>query len=331
MSHKTWLPKLNVFKDCKLLVIGDFMLDTYIYGIVERISPEAPVPVVAVTGEESMPGGAGNVVHSLISLGARAIIAGVCGKDANGHKLRQMLADLGVNVEGLVYEPRRPTTTKTRITGANQQMLRIDRELSAQLKDETRKQLYVQIEAIMPKCDGVVVSDYAKGVIDKVMMEHIAASAKKHDKFLLVDPKASDFTQYPGATIIKPNKKEAGIAAGIKITDEASLYQAGASLLAKSDSRYIVITCGGDGMALFERSRPPRIFPVVNPRRVYDVSGAGDTVLATIAASMAAGLAVDQSLELANIAGSIVVGKPGTAQVTLDEIIAELRTCKAQP
>lgn len=324
MPHKTLLSKLNDFKNRKLLVIGDFMLDTYIYGTVDRISPEAPVPVVAVTGEESMPGGAGNVAHSLVSLKANAVIAGVCGKDANGNKLRQMLEELGIDTGGLVYEPRRPTTTKTRITGANQQMIRIDREQSAPLKDETRRQLYDRIEALLPNCDGVVISDYAKGVIDKALMEHAAASTQKYGKFLLVDPKISDFSQYPGATMIKPNKKEAIEASGIKITDETSLFKAGAALLEKSDSRYIVITNGGEGMALFERGQAPLIFPVTNPRRVYDVSGAGDTVLSTIAAAMATGLTVNQSLELANIAGSIVVGKPGTAQVTLEEITAEL-------
>lgn len=328
MPNKALLSKLNDFKNRRLLVIGDFMLDTYIYGTVDRISPEAPVPVVAVTGEESMPGGAGNVAHSLVSLGAQAVIAGVCGKDANGNKLRQMLEDLSIDTGGLVHETRRPTTTKTRITGANQQMIRIDREQSASLKKETRQQLFERIDTILPACDGVVISDYAKGVIDKALMEHVAASAGKHGKFLLVDPKTSDFSQYPGTTMIKPNKKEAIEASGVKITDEASLYLAGANLLEKSDSRYIVITCGGDGMALFERGQSPKVFPVTNPRRVYDVSGAGDTVLATIAAAMATGLKVDQSLELANIAGSIVVGKPGTAQVTLDEIIAELSAKK---
>ena len=328
MPRKTPPSKLNDISNRKLLVIGDFMLDTYIYGTVDRISPEAPVPVVAVTGEESMPGGAGNVAHSLVSLGAKAVIAGVCGKDANGNKLRQMLEGLGIHTGGLVYEPRRPTTTKTRITGANQQMIRIDREQSAPLKEETKRHLYDRIETILPHCDGVVVSDYAKGVIDKALMEHVAATARKHNKFLLVDPKTNDFSQYPGATMIKPNKKEAVAAGGVKITDETSLFKSGANLLAQSDSRYIVITCGGDGMALFERDREPRVFPVTNPRRVYDVSGAGDTVLAVIAAAMATGLKVDEALELANIAGSIVVGKPGTAQVTLAEIIAELASGK---
>lgn len=324
MPSKDLLQKLHDFENRTLLVVGDFMLDTYIYGTVDRISPEAPVPVVAVTGEESMPGGAGNVAHSLVSLGAKAILAGVCGKDANGNKLRQMLTELGIDISGLVHEPRRPTTTKTRITGANQQMIRIDRELSQPLKAETRQELYIQIEAIVPNCDGVVISDYAKGVIDKALMEHIATTAQKYNKFLLVDPKTSDFSQYPGATMIKPNKKEAIEASGVKIVDEASLLRAGQILLDNSDSECIVITCGGDGMALFERDQTPRIFPVTNPRRVYDVSGAGDTVLATIAAGMAAGIPLNQALELANIAGSIVVGKPGTAQVSLAEIIAEL-------
>lgn len=324
MPSKDLLQKLHDFENRTLLVVGDFMLDTYIYGTVDRISPEAPVPVVAVTGEESMPGGAGNVAHSLVSLGAKAVIAGVCGKDANGNKLRQMLTELGIDISGLVYEPRRPTTTKTRITGANQQMIRIDRELSNTLKDETRQELFAQIAAIIPNCDGVVISDYAKGVIDKALTEHVVATAQKHGKFVLVDPKTSDFSQYPGATMIKPNKKEAIEASGVKITDEASLLKSGQILLDKSDSECIVITCGGEGMALFERNKVPQIFPVTNPRRVYDVSGAGDTVLATIAAGMAAGVPLSQALELANIAGSIVVGKPGTAQVSLDEIIAEL-------
>lgn len=328
MPDRELLKKLENFQNCKLLVIGDFMLDTYIYGTVDRISPEAPVPVVAVTGEESMPGGAGNVAHSLVSLGAQAVIAGVCGKDANGNKLRQMLEELGLDISGLVHEPRRPTTTKTRITGANQQMIRIDRELSQPLKAETQKQLYDRISELIPQCDGVIISDYAKGVIDKALMEHTSAIAQKHNKFVLADPKTSNFSQYPGATMIKPNKKEAIEASGVKITDEASLFKAGKALLEKSDSRYIVITCGGDGMALFERGQNPQIFPVTNPRRVYDVSGAGDTVLATIALSMAAGLNINQALELGNIAGSIVVGKPGTAQVTLDEIMNELNAGK---
>lgn len=328
MWNKQLQNKLNNFSSCKLLVIGDFMLDTYIYGTVERISPEAPVPVVAVAGEESMPGGAGNVAHSLVSLSAQAVIVGVCGKDANGDKLRKMLTGLNIDIAGLVNEPGRPTTCKTRITGANQQMLRIDRELLQPLKSATQKQLYAQIENILPNCDGVIISDYAKGVVDKALVENVIVTAKKYNKFVLVDPKSHDFSQYYGATMVKPNKKEAMEASGLKIIDDASLFKAGEILLQRSGSQYIVITCGGDGMALFEHGKEPRLFPVANPRRVYDVSGAGDTVLAAIAVSMAAGMDVDQAIKLANIAGSVVVGKPGTAQVSLNEIIAELNAGK---
>lgn len=320
------LQKLQLFPQRKLLVIGDFMLDTYIHGNVERISPEAPVPVVAVVDEENMPGGAGNVAHNLMSLGAKAAIAGVCGKDPNGHKLLQMLTGLGIDTNGLVNEARRPTTCKTRITGGNQQMLRIDREQLTPLKAETRAQLHAKISTLLPDCDGIIISDYAKAVITKELMLHVAELARAHGKFVLVDPKTSDFTQYPGATMIKPNKKEAQEASGVKITDEASLFKAGQILLDKSDCRYIVITCGGDGMALFPRGQKPQVFPVLRKRRVFDVSGAGDTVLAMIALGMSAGLDVPQALELANIAGSIVVGKPGTAQVSLDEVMDELKS-----
>lgn len=324
------LQKLQLFPQRKLLVIGDFMLDTYIRGNVERISPEAPVPVVAVIDEENMPGGAGNVAHNLVSLGSQAVIAGVCGKDANGNKLRQMLEELTINTDGLVHEARRPTTCKTRITGGNQQMLRIDRELLTPLKAETNAMLLNKIAKLLPDCDGVIISDYAKAVVSKDLMLPVTQQAKALGKFVLVDPKTSDFTQYPGATMIKPNQKEAQEASGIKITDEASLFQAGRILLDKADSKYIVITCGSEGMALFQRHQKPRRFPVLHKRRVYDVSGAGDTVLSMIALSMSVDLDdVAHALELANIAGSIVVGKPGTAQVSLDEVINELNneTC----
>jgi D-beta-D-heptose 7-phosphate kinase/D-beta-D-heptose 1-phosphate adenosyltransferase len=311
------------FDKCHLLVVGDLMIDEYLWGEVDRISPEAPVQVVAVNTEDYTLGGSGNVVKNIATLDAAVSVAGVIGTGRNGQLLLQKFKDLGVNTDGIVQEPDRPTTMKTRIIAANQQVLRIDRETKQPISEATLEKLARFIENKISQVDAILISDYGKGVITKTLLSRLIKSARKHNKITIADPKGLDFSKYSGVSLLTPNKKEAALAAGIEIDDDATLTEAGDKILQTVDIDKLLMTCGSDGMVLFRRNQAPSKIDA-QARQVYDVSGAGDTVLAVLGLGIAAGESFEYAMALANSAAGIVVGKVGTATVSRSELATAL-------
>jgi len=314
---------IHRFADCRLLVIGDLMIDEYVWGNVDRISPEAPVQVVSVIREDLTLGGAGNVVNNLRALGAQVSVAGVVGTATDGDRLIAMFNRLEVDCQGVVQEAERPTTRKTRIIASNQHVLRVDRETKREISAASFERLVTFMETVMPDIDIVLISDYNKGLVTETLMEQVIAAANRHGKFVIVDPKGLDYTRYKGATLLTPNRKEASLAAGIDIVDDASLAEAAHRIMATAQLEKLLITLGQDGMALFESGNPPyRI--ATRARQVYDVSGAGDTVLSVLGLALGLGTSFQDSIVMANAAAGIVVGKVGTAPVSIDELQSAL-------
>lgn len=312
------------FDKCHILVVGDLMIDEYLWGEVDRISPEAPVQIVAVDAEDYTLGGSGNVINNIAALGAKVTAAGVIGTGRNGQLLLQKFKELGVDTAGVVQESDRPTTMKTRIIAANQQVLRIDRETKKAISDVTLDRLAGYIENKVPGVDVILISDYGKGVITNTLMSRLIAAARKHNKITIADPKGLDFSKYSGVSLLTPNKKEAAQASGIEIVDDSTLAESGRKILQATDIDKILITCGKDGMVLYQQNKAPCKINA-ETRQVYDVSGAGDTVLAVLGLGIAAGKSFEDSMVLANTAAGIVVGKVGTATVSRQELIAALQ------
>lgn len=313
---------IKTFGRLKILVIGDVMIDEYLWGEVERISPEAPVQVLDLKREESVPGGAGNVVRNLCSLGITTSLSSVVGTGPNGEYVAELMNELGVELSSLLCDAERPTSKKTRIIAANQQVLRIDREMRRPLSNRLEQELVKRIMAVMPSQDAVLISDYGKGVLTDFVLKQIIAHAKKINIPLFVDPKGNDFSKYTGATCITPNKKEAQAATGIELNDEPDIVEAGHTLLNICGSDAILITRSHDGMTLFMKGGEVHHIPT-RAKEVYDVTGAGDTVLSVLGAGVAAGLKFPQAAELANLAAGIVVAKVGTSSVSTEEILGE--------
>jgi rfaE bifunctional protein kinase chain/domain len=310
---------LHQFKKTTLLVVGDIMIDEFIWGTVSRISPEAPVPVVAVTRESLLLGGAANVVHNVHSLGGRVLLAGVIGDDQMGERIKELLASQKIDRGGLVVQPERPTTIKTRVIAHSQQMVRFDREALAPISSQCQNGLLQYIDKNWEKVDGVIVSDYGKGLITPALMDFIMQRRRGDGKLVAVDPKMNNFNLYTGATIVTPNRLEAEAAAGKQIRDEASLMEVGKCLLERFASQAILITRGEEGMVLFEREGDVVDVPTV-AKEVYDVTGAGDTVISALTLALASGSSFPEAAVIANYAGGIVVGKVGTATVTPEEL-----------
>lgn len=314
---------ISKFKNCRVLVIGDLMIDEYLWGDVERISPEAPVPVVAVKKEESTLGGSGNVINNLAALGAKIYAAGVIGSGRSGNILLKRLGYLGVDAGGVIQEHGRPTTRKTRVIAAHQHVLRIDRETKKEISGGTMDKISRFIERAVAETDIVIVSDYGKGLITKALMNIIVKTGKKNKKMIIADPKGLDYSKYSGVTLITPNRKEAALASGVDITDSSSLMEAGAKIMGSVGIGNLLITCGKDGMTLFEKGRKPYRIRA-EARQVFDVSGAGDTVVAVLALALASGASFKAGASVANTAAGIVVGKVGTATVSVQELTAAL-------
>ncbi len=312
---------IAALKNRRLLVVGDLMVDEYLWGAVDRISPEAPVQVVVVREETATLGGAGNVVNNLVALGAQVAVAGVVGTDHHGDLLRARFAELGVDTAGIIAEAGRATTRKKRVLAANQQMLRIDWETRAAVSAESRAAIRRVLADKIPEADLVLVSDYGKGLLSPDLIAEIAAAARRAGKTVIGDPKGQDYARYAGLTLLTPNRKEAGLAAGIEIRDPETLAAAAARIIAIAGLEKLLITCGKEGMVLFEPPNAPlRIRS--QARQVFDVSGAGDTVVAVLGLAMAAGASVAEAAALANTAAGIVVGKVGTATVSAAELAA---------
>lgn len=312
---------LRLFKGIRILVIGDIVLDRYIWGKVSRISPEAPVPIVEVTNDSFLLGGAANVANNIVALGGRASVTGVIGNDRAGEVVKDLLRER--NIELAIFEDSRPTTVKTRVIAHNQQVVRFDKEDKSTLSGKVLRRMIDYIKGSLREFDAVILSDYKKGVISKALIGEVLKVSKPAKKFLAVDPKVGHFHLYKGVSIITPNLSEAAHGSGIEIMDEDSLVRAGRVLLKKLCCEAVLITRGEEGMTLFANNKITHIPTVA--RHVYDVTGAGDTVIATFTLSRAAGATLEESAMIANHAAGIVVGEVGTAAVTPDKLRQSLK------
>jgi len=310
---------LNAFRRRKVLVVGDLILDHYIWGKVDRISPEAPVPVVQVTRESFMLGGAANVAHNIIALGGKAAVVGISGKDPAGGALTDMLVKRGVDCEGIFVEER-PTTVKTRVIAHNQQVVRFDREDSKYITGKALESVVGYICSVCNDYDGLIISDYRKGMVSGQLVRGLLRHPRLKKMFIAVDPKVGHFGFYKGVSLITPNVAEASSGAGLEITDEASLMRAGRALMARLGCRAVLITRGEQGMSLFERRRVSHIPTVA--RKVYDVTGAGDTVISAFTLAHVSGATLEEAAVIANHAAGVVVGEVGTAVATPEQVTA---------
>jgi len=319
-------PLVQAFGGARILVIGDLMVDRYLSGTVRRISPEAPVPVVEVVEETQRFGGAANVAHNLRRLGAAVEVCGVVGADPEGDWLRDQLALAGIGVDGIVVEARRPSILKCRIVAHQQQVVRFDRERIGPHAEEVQATVAGFIGAAWAKLDAVVVSDYGKGLIQAALMDRVRSLNRgKAARPVAVDPKSPRFELYRRATVITPNLGEALAAARVTgAATEQNVAKAGATLQRLSGGSSILITRGESGMSLFQPGVEPLHIPTV-AREVFDVTGAGDTVVGVLALALAVGAPLEQAARLSNIAAGIVVGEFGTVPVAQEQLLGALR------
>ena len=315
--------RIERFAGRRLLVLGDVMLDHYLWGRCERISPEAPVPVVDVQRESSSLGGAGNVAANLAALGAEPVLVGVMGDDPHAQKMLDAFAERGVDTRALVRDPGRPTTFKTRILAQGQQVVRADWESSADVEGPALHDVLEALAREVPRCEVLLISDYGKGVVTRPVLERAMSLARERGLPVAVDPKESHIDAYRGASILTPNQLEAGYVMGRRIVDEASLMDVGWGLRERLDAECALITRGADGMSLFEKGGRYTHLPTV-AREVFDVTGAGDTVVSVIALALAAGASYPEACYLANHAAGVVIREVGTASCSLAQLRASL-------
>ena len=312
---------LKRFSKCSIAVLGDVMLDEFCWGKVDRISPEAPVPVVQVKKETWRPGGAANVAANIVSMGAKAHIFGIIGDDGSGRRLTEQLKSNNISTEGLVIDSGRRTSVKTRILGQNQQMLRVDREYTEPIDYQRQKSILTVLMDMSDELDGIVISDYAKGVIVEDLFKEIIAKFKKKGKFVAVDPRQKNFPFYKNQTIITPNVKEAQEALGRILETDEDIMKGGIDLLKNTGSDAILITRSEKGMSLFEKGKKPVTIPT-RAIDVFDVTGAGDTVISTLSLGIGAKCSMVEAAEVANLAAGVVVGVVGTATATQEDVLA---------
>lgn len=305
--------------DHEIAVIGDLMLDEYMWGQVDRISPEAPVPVVNLTGQSSTPGGAANVAGNILGLGDIPLLIGVVGNDNGAAILDWLLKEKGIATDGLLSDPQRPTTMKTRIIAHNQQVVRADREVKDDISAELQDQAVGILEDRKDRLKGLIISDYGKGVITKKLLKRLIEFCLKNGIFIAVDPKDTNFPRYRKVSLITPNHHEAGFAYGLRIIDEETLNVVGKGLLEKLEARSILITRGEKGMALFQAGKDVRLIPTL-AKKVFDVTGAGDTVIASFVSAVAAGATLEEATVISNQAAGVVVGEVGTAVITKEAL-----------
>lgn len=315
---------LGEFAKSRILVIGDMMLDRYIWGDVERISPEAPVPVFHINRRSDVPGGAGNVVLNLIGLGCSVTVIGVIGNDAPGERLSMLLQKPGVQAHVLI-DPSRSTITKTRILSQGQQLLRLDEEESFPVSIDIKNRIVELVKTSLTTCDAIIFSDYGKGLLQtEELAQEIINLAKDRNIPVIIDPKGKDWCRYTGATCVTPNTKEFEHVVGEKLTDKKQLVLAMRSIMAKYNLGWLVVTRGSHGLCLMDKSGKPIFIPALS-KHVYDVSGAGDTVIATLTLGVGAGFTFPDSAKIANLAAGIVIGKIGTQPINLFELKASLK------
>jgi D-beta-D-heptose 7-phosphate kinase/D-beta-D-heptose 1-phosphate adenosyltransferase len=324
MNHEALLKLLNAFHAARALVLGDVMLDRFVYGSVERISPEAPIPVIAVERTADMPGGAGNVVRNLAALGARASLVSVVGDDACAEILRAQLAQLPTVQTSLIIDASRPTTVKTRYVADGQQVLRADIERREPLSHDIECRLLDAYRSALAGTDIVILSDYAKGVLSESVLGAAISAARAAGKRVIADPKSKSFAKYRGASVLTPNRHELQGACDVECRSDRDVELGARRWLQDGICDMMVVTRGKDGMSVI-RSDAAAEHLRTTAREVFDVSGAGDTVVAAMALGLAAGGEIVEACTLANVAAGIVVGKPGTAIVTTSEMISALR------
>jgi rfaE bifunctional protein kinase chain/domain len=298
-----------------IAVVGDLMLDRYIWGNVSRISPEAPVPVIDVASESARLGGAANVANNIKSLGAVPLLVGVIGDDNSGKLLRQTIEEMGFSTSGIVKDEERSTTVKTRVIAHNQHVVRIDRESRSDISSVIEEKLLFTMRRQMKNIDAIILEDYNKGVITEHLITEIVKLAHEHNTIVTVDPKAKNFFTYNNVTVFKPNRKETEDALGINLESEANVVQAGKTLLEKLHAKNILLTRSEKGMTLFASDGSINHIPT-KARKVADVSGAGDTVIATLTLALASGATIHEAAILANHAGGIVCGEVGIVPIS---------------
>jgi rfaE bifunctional protein kinase chain/domain len=308
------------FADKRIAVIGDLMLDRYFWGRVVRVSPEAPVPVVEVAEESTRLGGAANVANNIASLGGVPIIIGVVGNDAGAESLRTLVAEKGFPANGIIVDNSRPTTIKTRVIAHAQHVVRIDQEEKVDLNADTQARVLAALENQIKSLDGIILEDYNKGVLTKGLIKSIIKLAKDHKKLVTVDPKSNNFFEYQGVSVFKPNRKEAEEALGRRLHTINDMEEAARDLIKKLNADNVLLTLGEMGMILLERNGS-LAHVETKARHVADVSGAGDTVIATLTMAMAAGASVRESAALANYAGGLVCGEVGIVPIEKDILI----------
>jgi len=310
---------IDKFADTNVLVIGDIILDEFLWGDVSRISPEAPVPVVEVNQETKMLGGAANVVNNIYSLGGHVSLCGVIGDDNTGLELLRTMQEMNLNTDGIITEPQRCTSIKSRIVANNQQVVRFDRETQKDLQPETIEKLIDFIKTKKEKLNAIVVEDYGKGVISAPLMKALRDVVLDSNIFIAVDPKEDNFEYYQDVDILTPNQHEAGAFCKVKIVDEKTLIEVGNKMIEKLNCQSVLITQGKDGMTLFEKGKDPCHIPT-KAKKVFDVSGAGDTVISTLCLGMSAALDLKTSAFISNFAAGIVCGEVGTSVVKAEDL-----------
>ena len=314
---------IEKFSKVKVLIVGDVMLDRYWWGSVSRISPEAPVPVVKLERTTTAAGGAANVAANVVGLGAKSLMVGLIGNDAEGRVLSGILEDSNISADYLIPLDNRQTSVKTRIIAHSQQVVRVDNEHAAPISETDAEQVLTDIEKIFEEADIVIVSDYAKGFLVENLLTRLITKCDCAKKKILVDPKGKDYSKYKGATLLTPNQKEATEACGFEDFEENLVEKAGKTLLGKFSNDSVLITQGEKGMTLFQADGAIHRFEAL-ARNVYDVTGAGDTVIATLAVAIGAGLNFFEAARIANIAAGLVVEQIGTTAITLEMLAGAL-------
>ena len=314
----------NVISNLRILVIGDVMVDEYIMGKVSRISPEAPIPILNYKEEKRIAGGASNVAQNIASLGCKVTMSGVIGQDDVGQWLNGYLNSVNINTEGLFIDEDRPTTVKRRFATKSQQLLRVDMEDTSDISEYCRSKIVNLLQKNVNEFDAVVLSDYTKGVLSSGdFVKDIIRICNDSNKCISIDSKSGNIEAFKNATFVKPNNLELEQAVGIRIIDDESLNEAGDKYLKRSGAKALIVTRGAKGISVFEPMKVRRDFPS-KAVQIYDVTGAGDTVISTITAGITSGLSLDESIILGNLAASVVISKVGTVPITAEELLGKI-------
>ncbi len=322
--NKTKLHSLKKkFYGKEIAVIGDMMLDCYFRGEVRRISPEAPVPIVDVGNEFYRFGGAANVALNILKLGGIPLPVGVIGYDTYGSIFRSLVDEIQIDSSGIIVDETRPTTTKTRVIADSQHVVRIDKESKDDIGKEIQKKIIRFLVSHIDNIDGIILEDYNKGVLTKSLIKNIIDLAKQNNIPITVDPKFLNFFEYKDVTVFKPNRKEAEDVLGIKIINDGDITFAGKELLNKLRAKYVLLTLGEEGIAIFQKDKPEKRMPT-KARKVADVSGAGDTVISTLTMALCAGANIEEASFLANYAGGIVCEEVGIVPIELDKLFVTI-------